>query len=177
LRELLADSSFSLSMNMLTALAFVPVTDVVASFEELDRSDYFNEHREVLEEYLEYFSKTWLGGFNRRGVRRSPLFDTILWNCREAVLNDLDKTNNFSEGFNRGFLSLLSYSHPSLHKFTSGLLKKQALVVLDMEQYLSKEPSTPRQSQLISLRRLKSAVLKYGEVSTLEFLRGVAHCI
>jgi len=89
----------------------------------------------------------------------------------------LFRTNNYSEGFNRGLLSLLSYSHPTISKFISGLLKQQRLNVMNMEQFLSKVPPNPRSSQLRCASRLKSSVMKYGQLSTLDFLRGVAYSI
>jgi hypothetical protein len=54
------DVSFSLHLKMLTALAFVPPCDVVATFDELDRSPFFQLHKDILDRYLEYFTNTWI---------------------------------------------------------------------------------------------------------------------
>jgi hypothetical protein len=47
------DPSFSLHLKTLVALAFVPPCDVAATFEEIDRSTFFADHKEGLELYMD----------------------------------------------------------------------------------------------------------------------------
>lgn len=171
------DATFALHLKSLVALAFVPTVDVVDSFEELDRSDFFQTNRDVLDGYMDYFLNTWIGGFDRRGARKRPLYPIELWNCRDSVLQDLPKTNNFAEGFHRGFLSLLSAHHPSITKFVKGLLLQQVLTNFRTNQFRNSNFEVPAANVLKQVARLKAAVMRYGTVPTLDFLRGVAHCI
>lgn len=168
--------AFGLNLKMVIALAFVPVADVVAAFEELESSPFFEEHRDVLDGYLDYFQNTWIGGFNRRGQRKPPMFSIERWNCYESVLNDLPKTNNYAEGFNRGFAALLSVHHPTIPKFVQGLLKEQILTSTRLEQFNASNVPPPKPEYVRLAARLKKAVERYGHVDTLDYLRGVAHC-
>jgi hypothetical protein len=160
----------------LIALAFVPPSDVVSDFEEVDQSPFFQTNRVLLDEYLDYFSRTWIGGFDRRGVRKTPLFPISLWNCHASVLADLPKTNNFCEGFHSGFLSLISYQHPTLPKFVAGLLKQQTLTSFRLELFNAAQLPPLRPKLLKQTAKLKSAVRRYGTIPNLDYLRGVAHC-
>jgi len=103
----------------------------------------FKTHEEELQDYLDYFNRTWIGPFKPRGGRRPPKFPIQLWNCRESVLQDQAKTNNNAEGFNRGFSSLLSYDRPTLPKFVCGLLKQHAITATNIEQFNSRPPPLP----------------------------------
>jgi hypothetical protein len=170
------DVSFSLHLRMLTALAFVPPCDVVATFEELDQTPSFVLNKDVLERYMEYFTSTWIGGFDCRGNRKPPLFAIVLWNCRESVLQGLPKTNNLCEAFHRGFASILGVQRPVLSKFFEGLLQQHALSVCRLEQFNASQVEPPNPAAIKIIERLKQAVERYGTVSSIDFLRGVAHC-
>ena len=75
-------------MRMLSAVAFIPVTEVVAAFEKLcDSGMYPAEAQSV----LDYFEDTWIGRPQRRNRRRAPLFQHSLWNCYESVAAGLPK--------------------------------------------------------------------------------------
>lgn len=91
---------FVLRIKMCMALAYVPVDQVVHSFESLLKSSYFcieiMEHPSV-KQLIEYFETNWIGARTRHG-RRSPMFDIVLWNMYGPVLEDLPRTNNSVEG-------------------------------------------------------------------------------
>jgi len=162
---------------MLQALAFVPQDDVHSVLNELLDSPFFKTHQDILDSYLEYFTRTWIGSFSFRGARSAPLFPIPLWNCRDSVLNDLPKTNNFSEGFNMQFLSMLSAHHPTLSKFVENLIKINKLTNCKVEQFYCSQLRSPKLTDTRKKDRLKKAVLKYNSVSNLDFLRIVANCI
>lgn len=46
---------------MLMDLAFVPPDDVIASFDELLTSSYYDKHSENLDDLITYFEATWIG--------------------------------------------------------------------------------------------------------------------
>jgi len=47
------------------------------------------------------------------GIRR-PTFPPSVWNVHDITVNNADRTNNFTEAWNRGFQTLLSENHPSV---------------------------------------------------------------
>jgi len=47
------------------------------------------------------------------GTRR-PTFPPSVWNVHDITVNNADRTNNFTEAWNRGFDTLLSENHPSV---------------------------------------------------------------
>src|SRR6218665_2491181 len=132
-----SDSDFAVSVRTLAALAFIPLPDIVQSFEELIDSPFFQQNEEVLRDLVNYFEDTWIGRPNRRGGRAEPLFPHALWNCVDAVHADLPKTNNAVEGWHRGFSELLGSNHPSILKFISALQKEQSMNEMTMEQYIA----------------------------------------
>jgi len=126
---------------------------------------------------MAYFLRTWIGSTDFRGSRSAPLFPIPVWNCNDAVLHDLPKTKNFCEGFNRGFSSLLSVCHPSFSKFVEALLKENSFISCKFEQFNASNCRSPRLHTVNLKRRLKQAVQNYGNVPTVDFLRGVAHLL
>ncbi len=174
LREKQADVDFSLQLKMLSALAFVPPCDVVATLDEVLDSPFFQQHQDILDDFLNYFLRTWIGPFNHRGIRQAPLYPIQLWNCRASVINSLGKTNNYSEGFNRGFVALLSSHHPTIPKFMKGLHDQLNLTRLRMAQFIDGSGESVNPDVILRAQNLRSATLKYGTLSNLEFLRCVA---
>jgi len=47
------------------------------------------------------------------GIRR-PTFPPSVWNVHDITVNNADRTNNFTEAWNRGFQTLLSENHLSV---------------------------------------------------------------
>lgn len=160
----------------MAALAFVPISNVVESFEELVDSPYFSEHNDLIQPIVDYFEDTWIGRPGRRNQRRNPIFPHSLWNCYEATLEDLPKTNNSVEGWHRGFSQLLGASHPSIWKFIDGLKKEQSLNEFKVEQYISgQQPPAGRQIYKDTAERIKRIVENYRERPLLDYLRGISH--
>ena len=76
----LTDDDFKLRVKMLSALAFVPVSDVVANFESL-ATTFLNDELPL----LGYFESTWIGQ-SVGGRRLPPMFSHHMWN----VLDELE---------------------------------------------------------------------------------------
>ena len=107
-------SSYNRSIGLQTlvrylwGLSLVPVTDVIKVWEQFilpslpeDAPAQWEVTEEHLENFLEYFEKTWIGGKDiRTNSRRNPRYRHELWNKYDAVINDNDTTTNASEGFN-----------------------------------------------------------------------------
>jgi hypothetical protein len=170
------DPEFALSIRQLAALAFVPVVDIVKAFDDLLDSTFFQENEELVRDLVNYFEDTWIGRPTRRGRRSEPAFSHSLWNCYDAVLHDLPKTNNAIEGWHRSFSELLGAHHPSIWKFIEGLQKEQSMNELTIEQYISgHQPPPVRRVYRDTAARIKAIVAEYVDRPLLDYLRGIAH--
>lgn len=94
---------FVRNVRMLFSLAFVPVNDIIDAYEEIVASDYHDQHREELNDLVEYFEKSWIGKKNRIGKRSEPSFEFKIWECYNAVLEDYARTNNVCGSWHSGF--------------------------------------------------------------------------
>ncbi|XP_057334184.1 uncharacterized protein LOC130673240 [Microplitis mediator] len=84
--------------------SFVPVDHVIDAFEEIIKSPFYEDNSDTLNEFIHYFERTWIGERSRIGSKRKkPLFDISLWNCYQAVIEDLMCTNNSVEGWHHSF--------------------------------------------------------------------------
>ncbi|XP_024889570.1 uncharacterized protein LOC112465968 [Temnothorax curvispinosus] len=173
------DSNFVLSIKMLVALAFVPVDDVINAFETLTQSEYFSEDNESVESVLGYFETTWIGSLDRRKRRRSPCFPIYMWNCYDAVVNDLLRTNNAVEGWHRAFNERVRISHASINKFINVLKSEQSTLELLIAQSRAgrKVQNKKRKKYADYDKRLKNVVLGYIGANILEYLCEVANNI
>ena len=165
---------FAHNIKQLGALAFVPVPDVIDSFERLVLTDFFRDNDEVLA-LVDYFEEMWIG-MVRHGRRRPARFDIALWNCYDAVRDGLPKTNNSVEGWHNEFGSLLAANHPSIWKFIEGLQKQQSLNEMKIAQYLAgRNPDEGRRSYRDSAQRILNIVNQYDNYSTLDYVNNLAH--
>lgn len=171
------DADFALSLRFLSALAFVPTDSVVEVFEEMCDNNIFPPEAQ---EVVDYFEDTWIGRPNRRQQRRPPQFDHAVWNCYEAVLQELPKTNNSLEGWHMAFEQQVSAHHPNIWKFIAAIKREQSLTELRIEQSLSgEEPPRPKKKYRDSAQRLRRVVGTYhnADMNILDYLRGIAHNI
>jgi hypothetical protein len=172
------EPDFALHIRQLMALAFIPPDDVIAAFEELVDSEFFQQNAQDLQELMNYFEDTWIGRPARRGGRSNPLFAIEIWNVHNSALQDLPKTNNSVEGWHRAFSQLLGASHPTIWRFIDSLKKEQSMNELKLEQFLSgQHPPRARKIYREVARRIKTIVEDYGNRTTLDFLRGIGHNI
>lgn len=107
------DSTFALHVKQLCALAFVPVLDVVESFNTILESQYFIDNEQLFESLVDYFEETWIGR-TVRNRRKKPLFPIEMWNCYDNVINDQPRTNNAVEGWHHAFNASLGCHHTTI---------------------------------------------------------------
>jgi hypothetical protein len=169
------DSEFAMQIRKLAALAYVPETDVITSFENLIESQYYAENEELIQPLLDYFEDTWIGRFNRRHVRRPPAYALNIWNCYEATLNDLPRTNNSVEGWHNNFSCLLAADHPSIWKFIEGLKTQQSMNYLQIEQFIGGVNSSNGRTYLDTAQKIKEIVSNYREYEIMDYLRGISY--
>ena len=151
----------------LTALAFIPLEDVVSVYEEL--ADTFEDDEVPV---LTYFESTWIGTvIGRRGRRSPPHFPLKMWNVVGRHQQGSTRTNNAIEAFNHKFNSLLSCHHPSVWTLIKSLWREQALTEnthVHINRGDMKQPSTTEAS------RNANIVQSYVSPDPDKTLRGIA---
>ena len=162
---------------MLQALAFVPPNSVIKKFEEL-RDTLTDEDNDRLEQWLNYFLRTWVGPM-RRNVRRQPMYSVAWWNVHQRVLDDRARTNKSIEGWHRAFDQRVGCTHPSLRRLADKLCKEQASFELLIEQFQAGLSLPPQKKQYrLRAARIKGIVQSYGEYeATVNYLRAIARNI
>lgn len=166
------DEAFALYAQMVPALAFVPVNDVITAFEALQ-----DDAPAELTPILDYFEDSYVGRFRRRN-RAQPLFAVETWNISNRVRDQLPRTNNHVEGFHRKMVAALTSYHPCLWKFLDVLRKEQALtnVILTKIDAGQEAPQQRRQDRATT-QRLEAIMRDYGNRQPLDYLRGIAQNI
>jgi hypothetical protein len=107
-------------VSALVALAYVPEEEVVSYYQALleeelpstfdairdhigqgpdDNFKEFNNMRKSVDEFLQYFEKTYVGQPGRLGSWNPPRFPISLWNQHKATLDNQATTTNANEAF------------------------------------------------------------------------------
>ena len=129
-----ADDALSLVTRMLVAIAFVPVNDIIDSFELL-QEELPNE----LQPVTDYFEDTFIGRPGIRNHRRDPKFPHNLWNVFERVAAGLPRTNNNIEGWHRRMSASVGCHHLNIWLFLDVLKREQAMNRLLRHQIIAGE--------------------------------------
>ena len=165
------DAAFSLTIRMLTALAFV---------RQADLSDYYvlleESFPECAEHVILYFEEYYIGRLRPNGTRRTPTFPPALWNMRNAVLQGQPRTNNAQKGWHRRFASAVYCHHPSIWKLITSLPDEERSSSRRREQLVAGHDAPARKKRYVDRdRRLLRLVEDYDVEEPLVFLRGIAH--
>ncbi len=178
-RRYSSEPDFQLLTRTLSALAFVPVPNVDTAFEDLMDDRVFKSEIDTLQPLVDYFEDTWIGRLlGRHNRRRAPLFEHSLWNCYDAVVDGLPKTNNAVEGWHTEFANLVSASHPTIWTFIEGIKAQQSLNEFKINQYLAgTQPPLQRQKYKDAAKKLKDFVESYETRNIIDYIKGVAHNI
>lgn len=87
-----SDADFALHLRWLLALPYVPTADVEKAFNALVSTEFFAdnegaEHNVAIQTLLGYVETTYIGRFDRRGQRKTPMFPIELWNVYALTLD------------------------------------------------------------------------------------------
>ena len=104
----MADSTFSYNVKTLVELAFVPLSDVINTFNTL-----VAEMPEQLEPIIDYFEKKLNSVVHRIG-RLPPRFSLELWNVNDRVEEEILRTNNHVEDYHRYLQASIISFHPNI---------------------------------------------------------------
>ena len=98
------DYDFRFRVKKLSALAFIPVEDLITVYEAL--ADTFEEDELEL---ISYFEVTWIGGEVGQRQRRTPAtFPAAMWNVVGRHYTGSTRTTDALEAFHHSFNSLVA---------------------------------------------------------------------
>ena len=177
--------------SMIDRLALLPVDEVVSGMAHLK-----DNVPEELRELLNYFDANYVSGKyqvaernieEEDGVpiqrirRQPPLFPPQQWNLHEATINARSRTNNFCEGWNNAFTSLLGVHHPNIWLAVDCLRKDQGKVEIALFNDARGQPPKKKVKRATKdmQDRFSNLCQQYreGTKNLPEFLRGVGHMI
>lgn len=166
------DAVFKTNIRMISALAFVPVYDVVRVFTLLCN------HCGVQEQpILRYFESTYIGEL-RAGVRGNPLYSHDIWNVYDRVIAGLPRTTNHVEGWHNGFQRSVSQSHANIWTFLSCLKKENATMHFKIAQDLAGVAAAPQKRVYRQLNEsIRNIVRNYGNRNVIDYLRAISYTI
>ncbi|KAI0981440.1 hypothetical protein GJ496_002342 [Pomphorhynchus laevis] len=136
------DPEFACYVKCFQALAFVPVEDVISSFEILVQEASYAE-LEGLHLFIDYFEDTWIGT-NQRGQRRDPRYEIKSWNCLHRVIQGIARANNYVEDWHRGFYFMVGAEHPSIWKLIDKIKLDQSLNEVRISQCAANQQNSQK---------------------------------
>lgn len=110
------DRIIKIGRHMLTAVAYIPPDEIEIHFDLL--RDGVPEDLLVI---ANYFEATYVCGRSAMGRRRA-----VVPPQHDAVLENIVKTNNLSEGWHNRLQVVMGRKHPSLYTFLKELPKEEA---------------------------------------------------
>ena len=118
------DYDFRFRMKKLSALAFIPVEDLIMVYEAL--ADTFEEDELEL---ISYFEATWIVGVVGRRQRRTlARFPAAMWNVAGRHFTASTRTTIALEAIHHSLNSLVACQHPSIWVLLKSLQRQQALI-------------------------------------------------
>ena len=101
---------------------------------------------------IDYFEDVWIGRPRGRlnANRKPPQFPHASWNCYDALLEGLPRTNNSVEGWHRGFDSLTTRYHQSLWETIENFKREQSLCEMQIEKDISGGPPPEKRRQILT---------------------------
>ena len=171
------DDDFAFNIRMLAALAFVPVAEVVSSFEMLLNEEFFVTNYDLLEGLIAYFEDTWIGRPRGAGERRAPRFSLSLWNVYDVTIEGVGRTNNKVEGFHRGFKVSLGATHPTMYKLVEKLRVEQGKTEFIVENTLAHGCPASKRVYMDRDARLLRQAQSFPNMDRMQYMRAVAHNI
>jgi len=167
------DDDLSLSLRMLPALAFVPTIKVIHAFETLQDS-----MSEELAAVTDYFEDNYIGPLRRQRQRASPTFAINFWNVHDRVENELPRTNNAVEGWNRKMQSAVGCHHPNIWRFIGILKREFGLNHAKMDQLNGGHLPPPQKKKYKDCNaRIVHVVRDFAHRDVLDYLKGIANNI
>ena len=162
------NEQFADKVKQLMALAFVPVQDVIAVFEQLMTNDDFLD----LDFLLDYIGRP------RRGRRVVPRFPVALWNQVERVRAKLPQSNNYTESWHNAFNGTVNIAHPSVARLARKLQQEQHATMILRAQHATGQPPAKKRKKYIRINEaLTTMVDAYDRTDAITYLKNVARVL
>ena len=158
------DKRLSQQFKMFGALAYIPVPDVPAVFNQLVDSMKDCKY-EKMKDFIKYFRVTYIGSESRK-----PNFPIELWNVRYQIDNELPKTNNSVEGFNNKLTCAVGCTNPSLSTLIGSVKRVYQETTMKMLQNDMEMDAGKKLKSEQKRKRLADIVTKYKDHHPLYFL-------
>ncbi|OXA38779.1 hypothetical protein Fcan01_26423 [Folsomia candida] len=137
------------------------------AFREVKVSCNFKGQTKIeLDEFFSYVQKTYIGSV-------CPI---VFWNVHQCVLDNISRTNNAVEAWNRRFGILAESSHVPLYKLITLLQREEKHVEVRLKQRLAgASPNSNRGHQKKLDQRLHNLVSNYSNTELQDFVVGIAY--
>ena len=167
-QEYIQNAQFRGDVQLISALPFVPLYDVVASFELI-----LENAGALAMPVFEYFESTYIGPV-RANVRQLPLFRPEFWSVWERV-GELPRTNNAVEGWHNAFNQALPARNPDIWRYISAIKKEEALARMAIGQVaVGGEPPIQKRVYRRLTENLATVVADFPNRNRLDYLRGIS---
>ena len=130
----------------------------------------------MVQQLVNYFEDNWIGRPARRCGRSAPLFAHPLWNCLDAVQQDLPRIDNSVKDWHRGSSKLIGANHPTIwiDLFIDALKTEHNLNEMKIEQCISGQlPNPPTRIYKEAAERIKIVFADYANRPICDYLRGI----
>ncbi|CAF2617287.1 unnamed protein product [Rotaria sp. Silwood2] len=139
LQELFVDNSEARRyLKTFGCLSLIPEASVILEFERIQISA-----PDSIANFVDYFEDTFIGRLIRNNRRRAARFSINMWNCFSRLAEDLPRTNNSSEGWNRAIKNS-ARENPSIY---------ESIIDLKMEQHANLITAEQLQAGRVKIRK------------------------
>lgn len=176
-REYGTNEDFSIKLRHVTALAFLPPSEIQAAFDQV---------KLLLPEdaagITDYFEKNYIRGRARnlknRSHRTAPLFSPEFWSVNHLVDLGYPRTQNIVESWHNRWINLLGKAHVGVYTIIEEMRKEQQQTKINIENIIRGAPRPSQRNQYINREtRILSIFNDRNNRTLMEFLRGIAHNI
>jgi len=168
-----ADQNFENNVRYLVATAFLPISEVPSTLEELEA--IFDDETSVIFEYFDH-----VYGRGRPAVgshRMSAQYPMSEWNVYNKIEENIERTNNVIEGMHLRLKVLSGRAHINAHEFFSMLLSEHSKTEHNIRQNLANGArGIPKSRKILEKEsNILSLFNKYknSEISKIDYLYGI----
>lgn len=128
------DLEFKKIIKMLLCLSFVPADDVLYAYQVIKQL-ISDSNITGLDRFIAYFEKNYIGIFgNSFDDFTKPIFEVKFWNVYYRVMNNLPRTTNNAESWNRTFNMRTAVANPNIAQFINDLLREEESIIFNIKR-------------------------------------------
>jgi hypothetical protein len=172
------DEDFSIKLRHITALAFLPASEIPPAFDQVKLLLPENANG-----IIEYFESNYVNGRvrnlrNRSSRRVQPLFPPEFWSVNYLVELGYPRTQNIVEGWHNRLIKLTGKAHVGVYTIIEAMIKEQQQTEVRIENINRGAPRPSQRNQYVNREnRILTIFNDLDNRTLLDFLRGIAHNI